>query len=59
MKETFLFCTFCENEVIEDLPGWYACNCTSREIDGEEEYPDSWGDPRPQEPYDTLEEKRL
>ena len=54
-----LYCSNCENTVIEDIPNWYACYCTSREIDGPEEYPDTWYDPTPAEPYDTLEEKNL
>ena len=58
-KADILYCTSCESEVIEDIPRWYACYCASREINGPEEYPDSWSDPRPSEPYDTLEEKYL
>ena len=43
-KADILYCTFCEFEVIEDIPNWYACYCASREIDGPEEYPDTWHD---------------
>ena len=44
-KADILYCSCCECDVIEDIPGWYACYCASREIDGPEEYPDTWSDP--------------
>ena len=61
MAEHDLYCMACETAPVEDIPGWLACYCTSREIKplGEDDYPESWSDPRPSEPYDTLEEKHL
>lgn len=43
-KADILYCSCCESDVIEDIPGWYACYCASREIDGPEDYPDTWSD---------------
>ena len=39
-----LYCSFCEGDVIEDLPGWLACYCTSAKADKQDTWPDTWYD---------------
>ena len=43
-----LYCSCCESNVIEDLPGWLACYCTSAKIADEDTWPDTWYDPGPE-----------
>jgi hypothetical protein len=42
MSETGMYCTFCESDVIEDLPGWYACYCKSIKKEDVMDYHEHW-----------------
>ena len=53
---SLLYCSHCESVVVEDLPGWLACYCTSAKLDNESTWPDTWHDPGPTEPSDPREE---
>jgi len=72
MKErNEMYCNKCNSEVINDCPGWLACYCTSREINGDEPFPGSWicedaepsvytgegGGEGPQPPFESRQDK--